>query len=35
VKSPPERNLNQNELERFNKRKAQIDEIFKNLKKKD
>ena len=35
VKSPPERNLTKNELERFNKRKAQIDELFENLKKKD
>jgi len=35
VKSPPERNLNKNELERFNKRKEQIDELFENLKKKD
>ena len=35
VKSPPERNLTKNEMERFTKRKAQIDELFENLKKKD
>jgi murein DD-endopeptidase MepM/ murein hydrolase activator NlpD len=35
VKSPPERNLTKNELERFNRRKAQVDELFENLKKKD
>ena len=35
VKSPPERNLAKNELERFTKRKTEIDELFENLKKKD
>ena len=35
VKSPPERNLSKSELERFEKRKTQIDELFENLKKKD
>ena len=33
VKSPPERNLTKKELERFSKRKEQVDELFNSLKK--
>ena len=32
VKSPPERNLTEKELERFKKRKQEIDDLFATLK---
>jgi hypothetical protein len=35
VQAPPERNLTKAVLERFAKRKTQVDELFENLKKKD
>ncbi len=35
VKSPPERNLTEPEMERFKKRKVQVDELFNSLKKTD